>query len=65
MAENILEVVALYRPISAISFILLQKYFGYLLFNQRQHYRVTLFEKKLLKRFKGLNEVLRQEIENC
>jgi hypothetical protein len=65
MAENFLEMIALYQPMDKISFILLQKYFGYLLFNQRQQYRVTIFDKELLKRFQGLHQCLKQEIESC
>lgn len=61
---SVTELVAIHRPISVTSILHVQKYFGYMLFNQRQLHQVTVFEGRITQ-MNSLWATLKQELENC
>jgi hypothetical protein len=64
IAQSFTEMVALQRPHNEHSFLLVQKYFGYLLSNQRSSLKIPLFDQKSLKRFSQMWDTLRTVLES-
>ena len=62
MAETFHEMLLMLPRQSITSISMAQKYFGQLLYNQRQELDIEIFSTKEVHRFKNLRDMLAQEL---